>query len=110
LLVVIAYYGIEIGKNMKGIIFGYGLYIVTSLVSLAVRAYAGPSFTEVWRIIQPLSFDVSLVIWMTALWSYHPAPIPESRVRLEAEYEALAAKTRGAMGGMRSELARVARP
>jgi len=110
LLVVITYYGIEIGKNMKGMIFGYGLYIVTSLVSLAVRAYAGPSFTEVWRIIQPLSYDVSLMIWMMALWSYHPTPIPESRVRLEAEYEALAARTRGAMGGMRAELGRVARP
>ena len=107
LLVVIAYYGIEIGKNMKGMIAGYGLYIVTSLVTLAVRSYAGASL--VW-IIQPLSYDVSLVIWLTALWSYHPTPIPESRVRLEAEYEALAAKTRGAMGGMRSELGRVARP
>jgi hypothetical protein len=43
LLGVISYCGIAIGKNMKGMILAYGLYIATSLVSLAVRSYA-PSF------------------------------------------------------------------
>jgi hypothetical protein len=111
LLCVIFYYGIAIGRNMKGMMIGYGLYIATSLVSLAVRAYAGTSFfDEMHKVIQPLSFDVSLVIWLAALWAYHPNPAPEPGIRLETDYEACVAKTRSLMGGMRSSLGKVARP
>lgn len=108
---VILYYGIAIGRNMKGMMIGYGLYIATSLVSLAVRAYAGtPFFAEMQKLIQPLSFDISLVIWLTALWAYHPNPVQEPGIQLEADYEACVAKTRSVMGGMRSSLGKVARP
>ncbi len=111
LLCVISYYGIAIGRNMKGMMAGYGLYIATSLVSLAVRAYAGTSFfDEMHKVIQPLSFDISLVIWLAALWAYHPNPVPEPGIQLEADYEACVARTRGLMGGMRSSLGKVARP
>jgi hypothetical protein len=109
LLAVVSYYGIVIGRNMKGMIVGYGLYIVTSLISLAVRAYAGASFTVIWRIVQPLSFDVSLVIWAVALWSYCPNPLPSPTIQLEADYEAFVSKTRKALGSVRGHLAKGAR-
>jgi hypothetical protein len=108
---VISYYGITIGRNMKGMMLGYGLYIATSLVTLAVRAYAGTSFfDEMHKVIQPLSFDISLVVWLAALWAYHPNPVPESGIQLEADYEACVARTRRMMGGMRASLGKVARP
>ena len=49
ILAVISYYRIPIGKNLKGMISGYGLYIVTSLFTLAIRAYAGPRFNSSWN-------------------------------------------------------------
>jgi hypothetical protein len=110
ILVVIAYYRIPTGKNLKGMIAGYGLYIVTSLFTLAIRAYAGPQFNSSWNIIQPLSFDLSLTIWMVALWSFHPNPLPDPAIPLEGDYEALAARTRRALVAMRSHLTRTARP
>jgi hypothetical protein len=110
LLAVISYYGITIGRNMKGMIVGYGLYIVTSLVTLAMRSYAGTPFDEIWKVAQPLSYDVSLVIWMIALWSYHPNPVPDPSIRLEADYEAFVSRTRGMIGAMWGHLAKADRP
>ena len=109
LLGVIFYYGIPIGRNMKGMILGYGLYIVTSLMTLAVRAYAGPSFSAAWKVIQPLSFDISLVIWLLALWSYCPNPEPDPNIPLEQDYEALASRTRGVIDIIRTYLRKAAR-
>jgi hypothetical protein len=83
---------------------------VTSLFTLAIRAYAGPQFNSSWNIIQPLSFDLSLTIWMVALWSFHPNPLPDPAIPLEGDYEALAARTRRALVAMRSHLTRTARP
>lgn len=106
ILAVIFYYGIPLGRNLRGLIGGYGLYIVTSLATLAIRAYAGPRFNGTWNVVQPLSFVVSLAIWLVAFWSYYPNPAPDSAIPLEEDYEALAKRTRRAL----AELTRTARP
>ena len=110
ILVVVSYYNVPLGKNIKGIVAGYGLYIVTSLSTLAIRAYAGPGFNNAWNVIQPVSFDVSLAIWLIALWSYQPNPAPGTTVPLEEDYEMLARRTRRALASMRSHLTKAARP
>lgn len=107
---VIAYYGIALGRNMKGMMTGYGLYIGGSLVCLAIRSYAGPSFYAALYRIQPVSFNVAALIWMSTLWRYEPNPRPSAGARFEMEYEALAARTRNMVGAMRSYLVRSARP
>ena len=104
ILAVISYYQVPLGKNIKGMIAGYGLYIVTSLSTLAIRAYAGPQFNKTWNVIQPLSFDASLMIWVVALWSYQPNPAPDPAVPLEEDYEVLAKRTRRALTAIRSHL------
>jgi hypothetical protein len=109
LLGVISYYRIAIGKNMKGMILAYGLYIATSLGGLAVRSYA-PSFDAAWNIIQPFSYLVSLSIWLSALWSYQPNPVPALAIRLETDYEDLVSRTQTMMGAVRSHFAKAARP
>jgi hypothetical protein len=104
ILAVVSYYRIPIGKNLKGMISGYGLYIVTSLFTLAIRAYAGARFNSMWTVIQPFSFDLSLTIWLIALWSYHPSPAPDPNIPLGKDYDELAARTRRALTAMRSHL------
>ena len=108
LLAVVFYYAIPMGTNMKGMVMGYGLYILTSLMSLAVRAYAGTGFDRVWDIAQPLSFDVSLLIWLVALWSYCPNPVPDHTIHLEEDYEALVARTKSVMGAIRAHIGKAA--
>jgi len=109
LLGVISYYGIPIGRNMKGMILGYGLYVGTSLVSLAVRAYAEAWLELVWVFAQPISFALSLSIWLVALWSYAPNPAPGPAVGLEEDYGALALKTRALINTMRAQLLKAMR-
>jgi hypothetical protein len=106
LLVVVSYYRITISRNMKGMIAGYGLYIATSLVSLALRSYAGMPFDNFWKIAQPLSYDLSLLIWLIALRSYSPTPVPDSGISLDADYQELVTRTRSAV---RSYLRKTAR-
>jgi hypothetical protein len=106
LLAVVFYYMIPLGKNMKGMVFGYGLYIVTSLMALAARSYAGARFTMVWAVVQPLSYVISLVVWAGALWSYEPNPSPSPGIRLDDDYEALASKVRSRIGTIRSYFGR----
>ena len=106
LLVVISYYRIALGKNMKGMIGGYGVYVGTSLVGLALGSYSANSFGEVSRMFRPFSFDISMIIWLITLWSYNPDPAPAPGICLEEDYEAFVARTRSAM---RSYLRRIAR-
>jgi len=110
ILAVITYYGLPIGRNLKGMISGYGLYIVTSLFTLAARAYAGPRLNSTWNVVQPFAYDLSLAIWMVALWSYQANPAPDPAVPLEEDYEALARRTKRTLASMRSHLTRTGRP
>jgi hypothetical protein len=109
ILAIIFYYAIPIGRNMRGMIYGYGLYLGTSLMTLALRAYVGRDFNTVWRAVQPLSFAVSLLIWVGAFWLYAPNPEPRKPVTLEADYEALAALTKGRVEALRAYLGRSVR-
>jgi len=110
LMGVIFYYGIELGRNVKGMLLGYGLFIATVVIGLGVTIYFGPAFYEVFTFVQPISYLTSLLIWTVALWSYHPNPVPDRAIELEADYEAVALRTRIALGAMRSYLLKAARP
>jgi len=109
ILGVVSYYGIEMGRNLRGMICGYGLCLATSLMTLALRSYIGPVFNTAWAVIQPIVYMTSLFVWLIALWSYHPNPVPDAGIRLEEDYEAFAARTRDMVGAMRTQLVKVAR-
>jgi hypothetical protein len=110
ILVVIYHYRIGIGRNLKGIVFGYGLFIGFGVMNFAARSYAGERLNLVWADVQRYSFVAAVAIWVMALWSFSPDPNPTSRVSLESDYEALAARTRSMLGFMRSVFWRSARP
>ena len=109
LLGIISYYGIIVGKNVKGMAVGYGLFIGASLMSTAMRSYLGPSFYPISSFVQPFSYVISLCIWANALRSYQPNPAPDLTIRLEADYGDFVARTREVLGLFRSHLGKVAR-
>jgi hypothetical protein len=106
---VIRYYGIPMGKNLRGMVLGYGLCVGTTLMSLAIR-YHSRSFTDAWILIQPASYLLSIFIWVAALWRYEPNLVTDSTVQLRPDYDAFVSSTRNAMGAMRSSLSKVGRP
>jgi len=89
---LIFYYRIAIGRNMKGMIVGFGLYVAVSLISLTLRLFVGIQFSPAWKVIQTTSYLMALFIWVVALWSYEPNPVVEPLV--EANQDALARRTR----------------
>src|ERR1700722_6979987 len=92
ILALISYYRIPIGRNMKGMMGGYGLSIGTSLIGWAAYSRAGAEFRG------PLG------IWAVALWSYAPNPAEASGTRLDRDYERLVHGTRTALGTLRGYL------
>jgi hypothetical protein len=99
------YYGIEIGKNMKGLILGFGVYVGASIITLTLRLFIGIKIGPVWTLIGPFSYIAALLIWMVALWSYEPVPAspPEP---IDVDYRGLAGRTRQALGSIQEQLDR----
>jgi hypothetical protein len=71
-----AYYNIEMGKNLKGMVLGFGVYVGVSVLFLALRLFVGIQFSPTWKIVQSSSYLAALLIWAVALWSYDPAEPP----------------------------------
>jgi hypothetical protein len=109
-LAVVFYYRIELGRNVIGMIVGFGFYVGMSLTTLAVRAFAGPRFNAAWAILQTTSYLLATVVWTFALWSYHPNPAAPVLAPAGAEYDALVHGTKARLEMVRSHLRGVARP
>ncbi len=109
ILFLIAYYGIRMGPNLRGMILGYGIYIGASLMTLAETVYSTMRFHQFWIIIQPSSLLLALIVWLVALWSFEPNPVPDPAIPVEMDYELLASRTRRALRATRSYLGRASR-
>jgi hypothetical protein len=106
---VMSYYSVSAGRNLKGMILGYGQALVLSVSALALRAYFGPRFHAAASGILQLSYLASLVIWLIALWSYLPNPRPTTRIRPDDDYGALASRTQGMVDAAGANLVKVER-
>ncbi len=110
LILVLAHYAIPLGRNLKGMILGYGLFISTSVIDLTLRLLLGDSFQKSWQYLQPMFYLAALTIWGLTLWSYQSAPLPATEPRIEADYRILATRTRKRIFQVRAYLARAIRP
>ena len=110
LIGLLAFYAVPIGRNLKGMIIGFGFFLGTSLIHLTARDYFGEAFQRAWGYIQPLAYLAVLGIWSITLWFYSPAPEPEPASRLELDYQARLAGTRRQLRLARSHLARTMKP
>ena len=108
-LAVIAYYRIDIGKNLKGIVCGFGLVVGSIVLSDALRGYAGRSFDTAWAVIQPYTYFVALLIWVIALWSYAPAPAPDRTFESGGDYKIFARETKKRLRAIRADVGRAER-
>src|SRR5271156_6986106 len=108
-LAIVFYYRIELGKNVTGMIVGFGAYIGVSLTTLALRSFVGPRFDTAWGLLQSASFVFGAAVWTVALWSYSPNPAPPPTERNDAGYDALVHGTRAQLQSVRSSLRGVAR-
>ena len=103
-------YAIPLGRNLKGIIYGYGLLTATSVAHLTLRDYLGGSFEHAWEYIQPICYVAVLLTWCATLWSYAPIPQAKAEPQLEADYESLVAATKKRVRSARSYILKAMRP
>jgi hypothetical protein len=106
---VMAYYAIPAGRNLKGMILGYGEVIAVTMCGMALRAYKGYSFDATFNYMQQASYLVGLVIWLIALWSYLPDTVPPPTIMGDGDYDALANRTRAMVNVTGSNLVKVER-
>jgi hypothetical protein len=110
LVVVITLYRIPLGRNLWGMMLGYGLFIGTSVITLALRVLLGDSFQTAWIYIQPMSYLTVLCIWCITLWSYKTVLVPTAERTIEQDYQLLAGTTRKGLLEARAYLGRAMRP
>lgn len=80
----ILYFGIPLGRNLKSILLGYGLYIGSSLLLLSMTVQFPHYFGRGWNPVPALCYGASLVIYLVGLWNYDPPPQPEHATELAA--------------------------
>jgi hypothetical protein len=107
-LAIVFYYRIELGRNVTGMIVGFGGYVGVSLTTLALRSYVGPRFNGVWSDLQTTSYLFALIVWTVALWTYSPNPQPPADGRGDGGYDALVRGTRAQLESVRANLRGVA--
>lgn len=109
IIAVIFYYGIPVGRNLKGVLLGYGLVVAAVVMANAAASSAGESFRTVFSMIRSYSYLAALLIWVGTLWSYSPNPVLERPAPLTSDYDALANWAKGVLAGMRDYLRKAAR-
>lgn len=110
LVIIIAFYRIPLGQNLWGMMLGYGFFIGTNVILLALRVLLGDSFQTGWYYLQPLSYVAVLCIWCVTLWSYNTAPVAKTEPKIEQDYQLLAEATRKGLLQARAYLGRALRP
>jgi len=93
LVLLFFFYSIPFGRNLRGVLLGYGLFIAESVIWLTLVPLAGEKFHHFWYQLHPASYFAILGVWLVQLWSYAPKPEPKTAVCLEHEYQKIASVT-----------------
>ncbi len=105
MLGLFGYYRIPAGRNLRGLMCGYGFFIATSISSLAFRSRLPNELSLLLQKLQPVLYLIALLIWCVALWSYRPEPQPDP----EVDYPHLARQTRALLARALTHVWRVIR-
>jgi hypothetical protein len=93
LVLLFLFYAIPFGRNLRGILLGYGLFVGLSVIQLTFVTDSGSRFHKFWSYTSPGSYLFVLGLWAVHLWSHLPNPEPKRAVRLEEQYQRAAAAT-----------------
>jgi hypothetical protein len=104
-------YAIPFGRNLRGILAGYGLFIAATITQFTLLFYwRHDDVAAFWNYLQPICYDLVLCFWAVSLWSLDTVPEVEPQMQLEHDYQMLANSTRRQFERTLSRLTWTARP
>jgi hypothetical protein len=100
---LIVHYAIPMGRNVRCMLAGYGLYIGCTIIGFALRGQWGQVFEFMGRNqIQQLAWNITSTIWFVGMWSYSENPVPD--MSMECDYDRISQNTVRAFGRLRSHV------
>jgi hypothetical protein len=94
LVALFAWYAIPFGKNLKGVLFGYSLFIAMRIGQFVLWSYSWEQIKPYWAYAETGSYLLVLGIWTVTLWSPQAVPQTQRDAPLESDYELLLHATR----------------
>lgn len=88
------WYAITFGRNLRGVLTGYSLFIGISILQLTLMSHGWSDDRLYWSYAQSASYLLVLGMWISALWSVQPVAEPAEAMQLENDYQTLVASTR----------------
>jgi hypothetical protein len=110
LVAVFLLYAIPFGRNLQGILLGYGVFIGVSVIWFTFLPAEGYQYQHLWSYLGPATYDFALSIWVVYLWSPQPQTALVPDMRLEEQYQRVAARTRRRLQEARGYLGKVMDP
>lgn len=104
LLILVFSYHIPLGRNLRGIVLGYGLFLGTSILNLTLIWWFGGQVRSIASYIQSLSYLAVLSVWIGLLWSSSPRPVSKRSLEKHLAYDELYAQTNERLGKAREEV------
>ena len=109
LLSLLTWYAIPFGKNLKGILCGYSLFVGMSAIALTLVSSYWEKIQMLWSYLQPIFYVLVLAMWAKALWTPDAVPSKKPEMKLEQDYAELVAQTGRLLGRARARLGWAAR-
>jgi Na+-transporting NADH:ubiquinone oxidoreductase subunit NqrE len=99
---LVLHYGIELGKNVRGLALGLGIYVAVSIVSTAFMVVFGARFQPIFGELQSVTYVFCSGIWLLALWSYAEVKNSSPNAQMESDYRRMVNRTREKLKALRS--------
>jgi hypothetical protein len=87
ILAAARYYRLPLGKNVSGLIAGFGIYLGVTIANFSLaEVYGRAIYGRTFSVVGPLASTLCLLVWTVSLWRYQPvAPIHRSVLDGNAE-------------------------
>jgi hypothetical protein len=106
LVTLFLFYSIPFGKNLRGILVGYGFFIGLRVITLTFFIATSDASREFWGYTYSASYLLALGVWCAHLWCYKANPTPRHTIHLEQDYQRVATATQRRLHDARSYLAK----